>query len=79
MTLRVAPELFLKTLVIAGVDRVYEIGKSFRNESVDATHNPEFTTVEVYQAYEDYQGMMDLCETLLRACVDAVLGKDKNG
>ncbi len=73
MALRVAPELFLKRLVISGVDRCYEIGKSFRNESVDATHSPEFTTIEAYEAYGDYLSMMDLAESLVRACVAAAL------
>mmetsp|Transcript_44405 Transcript_44405/g.105395 ORF Transcript_44405/g.105395 Transcript_44405/m.105395 type:complete len:349 (+) Transcript_44405:1-1047(+) len=69
--LRVAPELYLKRLVIGGLSRVYEVGKAFRNEGVDATHNPEFTSVEAYQAFADYTDMMTLTEELLRSiCID---------
>jgi len=67
MFLRVAPELYLKRLIVGGLDRVFEIGKCFRNEGIDTTHNPEFTTVEIYQAYADYQDMISLCERLLKA------------
>ncbi len=66
LRLRVAPELFLKQLIIGGIDRVFEIGKVFRNEGIDALHNPEFTTVEFYQAYADYQQLMDTTEALIR-------------
>ena len=55
--MRIAPELYLKQLIIGGLDRVYEVGKQFRNESIDLTHNPEFTTVEFYWAYADYNGL----------------------
>jgi lysyl-tRNA synthetase class 2 len=72
MQLRIAPELYLKQLVIGGIDRVYEIGKQFRNEGVDADHNPEFTTCEFYQAYGNLDSLMQDTETLLSemaACV----------
>jgi lysyl-tRNA synthetase, class II len=64
--LRIAPELYLKRLVVGGLERVYEINRNFRNEGIDARHNPEFTMIEFYQAYTDYRGMMDLSEELLR-------------
>ena len=70
--LRVAPELFLKQLVIGGLERCFEVSRVFRNEGVDASHNPEFTTVELYEAYSDYEGMMALTEDLLREVVRAV-------
>ncbi len=63
--LRIAPELFLKRLVTGGIDRVFEIGRNFRNEGIDRNHNPEFTMLELYQAYADYTNMMDLCEKLI--------------
>lgn len=63
--LRIAPELFLKQLVIGGFDRVFEIGKVFRNEGIDATHNPEFTMCEFYQAYADYHDLMDMAEDMI--------------
>jgi len=72
--LRVAPELYLKRLVIGGLERVYELAKNFRNEGVSTTHNPEFTTLEVYQAYSDYEGMMSLAENLVAAGVRAATG-----
>jgi lysyl-tRNA synthetase class 2 len=72
--LRVAPELYLKRLVIGGLDRVYELGKNFRNEGVSTTHNPEFTTLEIYQAYSDYTGMMSLAEEIITAAVQAAKG-----
>lgn len=63
--LRIAPELYLKRLVIGGYEKVFEIAKNFRNEDIDTTHNPEFTTIEVYEAYRDYNDMMDLTENLI--------------
>ena len=66
--LRIALELHLKRLMVGGIERVYEIGRVFRNEGVDATHNPEFTMIELYQAYANYEVMMDLCEQI---CLDA--------
>jgi lysyl-tRNA synthetase, class II len=75
--LRIAPELFLKQLVIGGFDRVFEMGKVFRNEGVDATHNPEFTMIEFYQAYADYYQLMDTTEDLLSGLVQDVTGSLK--
>lgn len=72
--LRIAPELFLKQLVIGGFDRVFEIGKVFRNEGIDATHNPEFTICEFYQAYADYHSLMDTTEEMLSGIVKDVTG-----
>lgn len=72
--LRIAPELYLKRLVIGGYERVYEIGRCFRNEGMDWSHNPEFTQVEFYQAYLDYRGMMELTEDLLAHILQAVTG-----
>ena len=73
--LRIAPELFLKRLVVGGLDKVYEINRSFRNEGIDAQHNPEFTMLEFYEAYKDYYDMMDLTEELLTGMAEALLGK----
>ncbi len=72
--LRIAPELYLKRLVVGGMERVYEIGRVFRNEGIDALHNPEFTILEAYQAYADYEDMMHLFEGLLGAVAEAVNG-----
>ena len=66
MELRIAPELYLKQLIIGGFEKVYEIGKVFRNEGIDTTHNPEFTTIEFYEAYSNYLKMMDTTEKLLK-------------
>ena len=64
--LRIAPELYLKRLIVGGLERVYEINRNFRNEGISTRHNPEFTMIEFYQAYTDYRGLMDLSEELLR-------------
>ena len=72
--LRISLELYLKRLIVGGMERVYEIGRVFRNESADARHNPEFTLMELYQAYTDYHGMMDLSENLYRYVAREVLG-----
>ena len=72
--LRVAPELYLKRLLIGGLDRVYELNRSFRNEGVSTRHNPEFTMLEAYEAYVDYEDTMNLVEDLVRALAEAVLG-----
>ncbi len=70
--LRIAPELYLKRLIVGGLERVYEINRNFRNEGVSTQHNPEFTMLEFYQAYTDYQGLMDFtCELLKQAALDA--------
>src|SRR5207247_8547516 len=70
--LRVGLELHLKLLLVGGIEKVYEIGRVFRNEGIDARHNPEFTMMELYQAYGDYRSMMDLTEGLIVACIDAI-------
>ena len=72
--LRISLELYLKRLIVGGIDRVYEIGRVFRNEGLDTRHNPEFTLMELYQAYTDYHGMMDLTENLYRHVANEVLG-----
>ena len=77
MYMRNATELHLKMCIVGGLERVYEIGRLFRNEGMDATHNPEFTTIEVYQAYTDLRGMMDLCEQLFSRCSELVNGTAK--
>lgn len=74
MFLRIAPELYLKRLVVGGFERVYEINRNFRNEGVSTRHNPEFTMLEFYQAYSDYNDLMDLTEDLLRKLTEEVLG-----
>jgi len=74
LQMRVAPELFLKTLVVGGFDRVFEIGKQFRNETIDPTHNPEFTTVEFYMAYADYEDMIVMAESLVHGLVKCITG-----
>jgi lysyl-tRNA synthetase, class II len=75
--MRVAPELFLKQLVVGGFDRVFEIGKQFRNEGIDVTHNPEFTTIEFYWAYADYNDIMEISEVLLSEMVFSLFGSYK--
>ena len=77
MYLRIATELHLKMCIVGGLERVYEIGRLFRNEGMDATHNPEFTTIEIYQAYTDLRGMMELCEQLMSRCCRLVNGTTK--
>ncbi len=74
MVLRIETELYLKRLVVGGMDRVYEVGRIFRNEGMDPTHNPEFTTIELYQAYTDYHGMMDLVEEMMKTVAMNVCG-----
>ena len=75
--LRIAPELYLKRLIVGGMEKVYEIGRLFRNEGMDVKHNPEFTTIELYEAYTDYHGMMDLTERLINACAKEVCGTEE--
>ncbi|CAH2352548.1 lysine--tRNA ligase, cytoplasmic [[Candida] railenensis] len=77
MYMRIAPELFLKELVVGGMDRVYEIGRQFRNEGIDMTHNPEFTTCEFYQAYADVYDLMDTTELLFSEMVKEITGSYK--
>ena len=77
MFLRIAPELYLKRLIIGGFDKVFEIGRDFRNEGLDRTHNPEFTVLELYQAYGDRRSMMDVIEGLLPHLCDTVIGSRK--
>jgi len=75
--LRISPELFLKRLVVGGLEKVYEVNRNFRNEGVSTRHNPEFTMLEVYQAYSDYNGMMDLCEKIILFIAREVLGREE--
>ena len=77
MYMRIATELHLKRLIVGGMERVYEMGRIFRNEGMDIRHNPEFTTIEIYQAYTDYHGMMDLTENLIRNAAKAIGCGDK--
>ena len=72
MYLRIAPELYLKRLVVGGFDRVYELGRIFRNEGLSTRHNPEFTSIELYQAYADYTDMMALAEALIAGAAQHV-------
>lgn len=75
--MRIAPELYLKRLIVGGMDRVYELGRVFRNEGIDIKHNPEFTIVEIYQAFADYKDMMELTETIVSQTAQKVLGTMK--
>jgi len=75
--LRIATELYLKRLIVGGFERVYEMGKDFRNEGIDVRHNPEFTMIELYQAYADYNDMMELTENLVAYCAEKALGTTK--
>lgn len=75
--MRIAPELYLKRLIVGGLERVYELGRVFRNEGIDTRHNPEFTIMEVYQAFGDYQAMMELTEQAIAHVAQAVLGTTK--
>jgi lysyl-tRNA synthetase class 2 len=75
--LRISLELYLKRLIVGGLERVYEIGRVFRNEGVDTRHNPEFTLMELYQAYTDYEGMMELTESMFRYLAENVCGSAK--
>ena len=75
--LRISLELYLKRLIVGGLERVYEIGRVFRNEGIDTRHNPEFTLMELYQAYTDYHGMMDLTENMFRRLANEVCGSEK--
>ena len=77
MYMRIATELHLKRLIVGGFEKVYEIGRQFRNEGMDQRHNPEFTTIELYEAYTDFHGMMDIVEGLYKYCADTVLGTRK--
>ena len=77
LNLRISLELYLKRLIVGGLERVYEIGRVFRNEGLSVRHNPEFTLLELYQAYTDYNGMMDLTEKLFRTVAEKVLGTTK--
>ena len=77
MYMRIATELHLKMCIVGGLERVYEIGRLFRNEGMDATHNPEFTTIEIYQAYTDLRGMIALCEQIMSRCCRLVNGTTK--
>jgi len=74
MVLRIESELYLKRLIVGGMERVYEVGRIFRNEGMDTKHNPEFTSIELYQAYTDYHGMMDLVEEMMKRVTQAVCG-----
>jgi lysyl-tRNA synthetase class 2 len=74
MVLRIETELYLKRLIVGGLERVYEVGRIFRNEGMDPKHNPEFTTIELYQAYTDFHGMMDLVEDMMKTVAQKVCG-----
>ena len=70
LILRIAPELHLKRLVVGGMEKVFEIGRNFRNEGISTQHNPEFTMIELYEAYSNYELMMNMIEELVISCVD---------
>ena len=74
--LRIAPELYLKRLIVGGMERVYELGRLFRNEGMDTKHNPEFTSIELYEAYADYKKMMEITENLIRNAAQEACGSD---
>ncbi len=76
--LRIAPELYLKRLIVGGFEKIYEIGKCFRNEGIDRTHNPEFTMLELYWAYQNYEGLMKFIESLLANVLKSVFSGSKN-
>jgi lysyl-tRNA synthetase class 2 len=73
MYLRIAPELYLKRLIVGGFEKVYEIGKNFRNEGIDVRHNPEFTSIELYEAYSDYNDMMEITENMVAYIVKKLM------
>src|SRR5947207_2864632 len=75
--LRIAPELYLKRLIVGGLERVYEINRNFRNEGISTQHNPEFTMLEFYQAYSDYQELMVMTEEMLSTCARESIGSDQ--
>merc|ERR1712159_203137 len=75
--MRIAPELYLKELIVGGLERVFEIGKNFRNEGIDLTHNPEFTTCEFYMAYADYNDLMRMTEEMVSGMVKEITGSYK--
>src|SRR6185503_3879581 len=75
--LRIAPELYLKRLTVGGIERVYEINRNFRNEGISTQHNPEFTMLEFYQAYSDYQELMAMTEAMIATCAREAIGSDQ--
>ena len=76
--LRIAPELYLKRLIVGGLEKVYEMGRMFRNEGMSIKHNPEFTMIELYEAYNDYKGMMELTEGIVSTVCERCFGHNKN-
>ena len=77
MFLRIAPELYLKRLIVAGFEKVYEIGRNFRNEGMSVRHNPEFTAIELYEAYSDYNDMMEITENMVAYVCEKINGTTK--